>query len=50
MLFGWMMAKWYPEMKGHSFYIRPSFGVGVDNNIIEKISPMLASVGVKFKR
>ena len=28
--FGWMMTKWRPEMKGHSFYIRPSFGVGAD--------------------
>ena len=28
--FGWMMAKWFPEMKGHSFYVRPSFTVGAD--------------------
>jgi len=28
--FGWMMTKWWPDMKGHSFYIRPSFGVGAD--------------------
>jgi hypothetical protein len=28
--FGWMMAKWWPDMKGHSFYIRPSIGVGAD--------------------
>ena len=27
---GWMMAKWKPDLKGHSFYIRPSFGVGAD--------------------
>jgi hypothetical protein len=27
---GWMMAKWKPDLKGHSFYVRPSFGVGVD--------------------
>jgi len=27
--FGWMMSKW-PDLKGHSFYIRPSFGVGHD--------------------
>ncbi len=27
--FGWMMSKW-TELKGHSFYIRPSIGVGVD--------------------
>ena len=26
--FGWMMTKWWPNMKGHSFYIRPSFGLG----------------------
>jgi hypothetical protein len=28
--FGWMMTSWYPEMKGHSFYVRPSIGVGGD--------------------
>lgn len=28
--FGLMMTKWWPDMKGHSFYIRPSFGVGTD--------------------
>lgn len=28
--FGWMMTKWWPEKKGHSFYIRPSVGVGSD--------------------
>lgn len=28
--FGWMMTKWWPEMKGQSFYIRSSFGVGSD--------------------
>jgi hypothetical protein len=27
--FGFMMNKW-TDLKGHSFYIRPSFGVGVD--------------------
>ncbi len=27
--FGFMMSKW-TELKGHSFYIRPSFGVGKD--------------------
>jgi hypothetical protein len=27
--FGWMMTNW-TDLKGHSFYIRPSFGVGVD--------------------
>ena len=28
--FGWMMTKWKPDLKGHSFYIRPSIGVGAD--------------------
>ena len=28
--FGWMMTKWWPEKKGQSFYVRPSFGVGGD--------------------
>ena len=28
--FGWMMAKWFPDLKGHSFYVRPSFTVGAD--------------------
>ncbi len=28
--FGWMMAKWFPNLKGQSFYVRPSIGVGVD--------------------
>jgi hypothetical protein len=27
---GWMMANWWPESKGQSFYIRPSIGVGAD--------------------
>lgn len=26
--FGWMMTKWFADMQGHSFYVRPSFGVG----------------------
>lgn len=26
---GWMLSKW-TDLKGHSFYIRPSFGVGAD--------------------
>jgi hypothetical protein len=25
-----MMTKWWPEKKGHSFYIRPMVGVGAD--------------------
>ena len=28
--FGWMMAKWFKDLKGHSVYVRPSFGVGAD--------------------
>ena len=28
--FGWMMTKWWPDMKGHSFHIRPSVGIGDD--------------------
>ena len=31
--FGWMMANWWPDLKGHSFYIRPAFGVGNDRPI-----------------
>ena len=27
--FGWMMSKW-TDLKGHSFYVRPSIGVGAD--------------------
>ncbi len=27
--FGWMMSKW-TDLKGHSFYIRPSVGIGTD--------------------
>jgi hypothetical protein len=27
---GWMMATWYDDLPGHSFYIRPSIGVGSD--------------------
>jgi hypothetical protein len=27
---GWMMANWYDDLPGHSFYVRPSFGVGAD--------------------
>ena len=25
---GWMMTKWKKDLKGHSFYVRPSIGVG----------------------
>lgn len=28
--FGWMMATWYEDLQGHSFYLRPSFGFGAD--------------------
>lgn len=28
--FGWMMTNWFEDLKGHSFYIRPSIGVGND--------------------
>ena len=28
--FGWMMAQWFPDLKGQSFYVRPSVGVGGD--------------------
>lgn len=30
--FGWMMAKWFPDLKGQSFYIRPSVTVGSDSD------------------
>lgn len=30
--FGWMMSRW-TDLKGHSFYIRPSFGVGSDRPV-----------------
>ena len=30
---GWMMAKWKPELKGHSFYVRPMFAVGADRPV-----------------
>jgi len=26
--FGWMMTKWSPDMKGQSFYVRPTFTIG----------------------
>jgi hypothetical protein len=41
--FGWMMTKWWPNMKGHSFYIRPSFGLGVDRPVDYSVE-----VGYKF--
>ena len=27
---GWMMTKWHEDLAGHSFYLRPSVGVGAD--------------------
>jgi hypothetical protein len=40
--FGWMMTNWFENLKGHSFYIRPSFGVGRDR-------PTDASIEVAYK-
>jgi len=40
--FGWMMTKWKPDLKGHSFYIRPSIGVGSDR-------PVDGSIEVGYK-
>ena len=28
--FGWMMTKWWPDLTGQSFYLRPTFTVGTD--------------------
>jgi len=28
--FGWMMTKWWPKLKGQSFYVRPTFTIGAD--------------------
>jgi len=28
--FGWMMTKWWPKLKGQSFYVRPTFTIGTD--------------------
>jgi hypothetical protein len=28
--FGWMMQKWFPDLVGQSFYIRPTFTIGKD--------------------
>jgi hypothetical protein len=39
--FGWMMSKW-TDLKGHSFYIRPMFGVGGDR-------PVDGSIEVGYK-
>jgi hypothetical protein len=40
--FGWMMAMWFKDLKGHSVYVRPSFGVGDDR-------PTDGSVEVGYK-
>jgi hypothetical protein len=40
--FGWMMSKWKPDLQGHSFYIRPSIGVGSDR-------PVDGSIEVGYK-
>ena len=29
--FGWMMTKWWPELTGQSFYLRPTFTIGTDS-------------------
>ena len=31
--FGWMMSKWTEDLKGHSFYVRPSVGIGTDRPV-----------------
>jgi len=28
--FGWMMTKWWPNLTGQSFYLRPTFTIGAD--------------------
>jgi hypothetical protein len=28
--FGWMMTKWWPDLTGQSFYLRPTFTIGAD--------------------
>jgi hypothetical protein len=30
---GWMMANWFEDMAGQSFYLRPSIGLGADRPI-----------------
>ena len=30
--FGWMMQKWYADLKGQSFYVRPSYTLGSDDD------------------
>lgn len=40
--FGWMMTNWFEDLKGHSFYVRPSFGLGGDR-------PTDASIEIGYK-
>ena len=37
-----MMSKWFDDLNGHSFYLRPSVGVGDDR-------PMDASIEIGYK-
>jgi hypothetical protein len=41
--FGWMMTKWQPDLKGQSFYLRPTFTIGTDRPMDYGIE-----VGYKF--
>lgn len=41
--FGWMMTKWFSDMKGQSFYLRPTFTIGTDRPMDYGIE-----VGYKF--
>jgi hypothetical protein len=41
--FGWMMTKWIPDLKGQSFYLRPTFTIGGDRSADYGIE-----VGYKF--
>ncbi len=40
---GWMMTKWKKDMQGHSFYVRPSIGVGE-----ERLTDYSIEVGYKI--
>ena len=41
--FGWMMTKWWPNLTGQSFYLRPTFTVWPD-----RPSDYGIEVGYKF--
>jgi hypothetical protein len=41
--FGWMMTKWFENMAGQSFYLRPTFTVGTD-----RFTDYGIEVGYKF--